>query len=591
MNLYDILEVSPKASDEVIKNAYRALAKKYHPDLCPDNESRRLFEEKMKLINYAFEILSDKNKRAEYDKILENEKVNESYYSSETENSYDYYNENVNFEEDNFNHKTDQGIYSDTIDEYVLILNIAKKRIFYGMLWLLGGLILTYATYASSHDGKYFIFRGAIVWGIISLIRGVWAWLKVKLRGINIKTRLKSSDFIITAVSLIIIVIGIVIILRVALYNSSSNSKSSIITDTDTNTISNINTDSNIDSNTDSQQAVISEKGAGFKQKRHGTELYNYFNSKFNYIDLTTQIKDDEMLVGFCTINSLNIRENPNTSANIITEISPNDLLIVFGETNGWYYVFVDTKEYKGEGWTSSKYVDLTVVNTITNKYNLIRKAADNSSTTPSTSPRTNSQEATNTNPVINSQQVQQPTMTTFITLGSTESDVKRIMGSPSSIIGDTWSYGLSNIYFENGKVNGWSIIDKQLKVSLGGKVQGASPIMLGSSITDVINAMGTPTSIIGNTWSYGLSNIYFENGKVSGWSIIDRKLNVFMGNKKDNATPFSKGSNMQDVINAMGTPTSIIGNTWGYGLSSVYFDNDGIVTGWSVIDNQLKVR
>jgi DnaJ-class molecular chaperone len=33
MNLYDILEVSPKASEEVIKNAYKALEKKYHPEL------------------------------------------------------------------------------------------------------------------------------------------------------------------------------------------------------------------------------------------------------------------------------------------------------------------------------------------------------------------------------------------------------------------------------------------------------------------------------------------------------------------------------------------------------------------------------
>jgi DnaJ-class molecular chaperone len=68
--LYDLLEVSPNASPEVIKAAYRQLALKYHPDKQPDARSRQLAEERMKQINAAYDILSDPARRAEYDRQL-----------------------------------------------------------------------------------------------------------------------------------------------------------------------------------------------------------------------------------------------------------------------------------------------------------------------------------------------------------------------------------------------------------------------------------------------------------------------------------------------------------------------------------------
>lgn len=68
--LYDLLEVSPNASPEVIKAAYRQLAIKYHPDRQADARSRQLAEEQMKAINAAYEILSDPDRRAEYDRRL-----------------------------------------------------------------------------------------------------------------------------------------------------------------------------------------------------------------------------------------------------------------------------------------------------------------------------------------------------------------------------------------------------------------------------------------------------------------------------------------------------------------------------------------
>ncbi len=63
---YRILGVERNASKEEIKKAYRRLARLYHPDRNPDPSA----EEKFKEINEAYHILSDDEKREEYDRIL-----------------------------------------------------------------------------------------------------------------------------------------------------------------------------------------------------------------------------------------------------------------------------------------------------------------------------------------------------------------------------------------------------------------------------------------------------------------------------------------------------------------------------------------
>jgi DnaJ-domain-containing protein 1 len=64
---YEILEVSPKASVEVIERAYKVLAKKYHPDTASDSMSRADAEAMMKKINVAYDVLSNPALRAKYD--------------------------------------------------------------------------------------------------------------------------------------------------------------------------------------------------------------------------------------------------------------------------------------------------------------------------------------------------------------------------------------------------------------------------------------------------------------------------------------------------------------------------------------------
>ena len=69
-NPYTVLGVSPNATDDEIKEAYRKLAKKYHPDINPDKE---LAEAKMKEINYAYDTIK---------KMRENKNTYHSEYNT-----------------------------------------------------------------------------------------------------------------------------------------------------------------------------------------------------------------------------------------------------------------------------------------------------------------------------------------------------------------------------------------------------------------------------------------------------------------------------------------------------------------------------
>lgn len=96
-NLYELLEVSEKASQEIIEKAYKTLAKKWHPDL-QGGPNKALAEEKMKKINNAYNILSDENKRKEYDAKLEEERERLSEPQEEIKYQEDEPNQEYGFE-------------------------------------------------------------------------------------------------------------------------------------------------------------------------------------------------------------------------------------------------------------------------------------------------------------------------------------------------------------------------------------------------------------------------------------------------------------------------------------------------------------
>ena len=87
-NYYDILEVSKNASPEIIEKAYKTLVKKYHPDLQIAEEKNK-YEEKIKKINEAYDILSNSEKRKKYDLNLKNTEISINDYNS-------LYQENIN---------------------------------------------------------------------------------------------------------------------------------------------------------------------------------------------------------------------------------------------------------------------------------------------------------------------------------------------------------------------------------------------------------------------------------------------------------------------------------------------------------------
>ena len=73
---YETLGVARTATEEEIKKAFRKLARKHHPDVNPGDKSA---EEQFKKINEAYEVLSDKEKRAKYDRFGENWRTGQQF--------------------------------------------------------------------------------------------------------------------------------------------------------------------------------------------------------------------------------------------------------------------------------------------------------------------------------------------------------------------------------------------------------------------------------------------------------------------------------------------------------------------------------
>jgi len=87
IDYYKTLEVSKTASADEIKKAYRKLARKYHPDMNPNDKEA---EKKFKELNEANEVLSNAENRAKYDKYGENWKHGEEYERAQQQQRQQY---------------------------------------------------------------------------------------------------------------------------------------------------------------------------------------------------------------------------------------------------------------------------------------------------------------------------------------------------------------------------------------------------------------------------------------------------------------------------------------------------------------------
>lgn len=154
-NLYDILEVSSKASKEVIDRAYKTLAKKYHPDLHTGADKAKA-EEMMKKINYAYSILGDEAKKAEYDESLEKEhEVNQE--------TSKYKEDKVNYE-DNYNY-TYKVTHKWTLKKIKTIFIVALIVLaIFGILWII----------PSTRNSLIELYKNnSLVKLVVDLIRGI----------------------------------------------------------------------------------------------------------------------------------------------------------------------------------------------------------------------------------------------------------------------------------------------------------------------------------------------------------------------------------------------------------------------------------
>lgn len=70
MNPYQILGISPSASDDEVKKAYRTLSKKYHPDANIGNPHQAEYTEKFKEVQNAYKTIMDERKKVLDNKVM-----------------------------------------------------------------------------------------------------------------------------------------------------------------------------------------------------------------------------------------------------------------------------------------------------------------------------------------------------------------------------------------------------------------------------------------------------------------------------------------------------------------------------------------
>ena len=110
IDYYKILEVDKKATEAEIKKAYRKMARKYHPDLNPnDKEAERKFKE----INEANEVLSHAENRKKYDEYGENWQHAEQYEKAKQQGQYSRGEQQSGYEGGGFSGFGGGGDYSD----------------------------------------------------------------------------------------------------------------------------------------------------------------------------------------------------------------------------------------------------------------------------------------------------------------------------------------------------------------------------------------------------------------------------------------------------------------------------------------------
>ena len=114
-NYYEILQINKNASPEIIEKAYKTLAKKYHPDL-QDEAHKKESEEKFKIINEAYQTLSNPQLKASYDQNMMDNNISQEQYEEMYKQNQILKNElnNLHRQQNNQNANPNNNMYNNT---------------------------------------------------------------------------------------------------------------------------------------------------------------------------------------------------------------------------------------------------------------------------------------------------------------------------------------------------------------------------------------------------------------------------------------------------------------------------------------------
>lgn len=104
--------------------------------------------------------------------------------------------------------------------------------------------------------------------------------------------------------------------------------------------------------------------------------------------------------------------------------------------------------------------------------------------------------------------------------VGANTQEVLRSIGVPTQVAGDVWRYDTGQVFFRNGVVTHWQIAAGASSSGDLSPIGADERVTYGSTRADVRRILGAPAAEGGAQWTYGPSQIYFEDGRVSGWYI-----------------------------------------------------------------------
>lgn len=176
--------------------------------------------------------------------------------------------------------------------------------------------------------------------------------------------------------------------------------------------------------------------------------------------------------------------------------------------------------------------------------------------------------------------------MNDYIHLGSTKEDVTVLLGEPSKINNNLWTYGSSHIKFDsNGEVIAWKNMFDDLSKGMKPFLSSDYTFFLGSTTDEVLKALGSPTAVIEgfeSVWRYEASHVKFDGkGHVIEWKGVYRQIEHGLKKPVEGADFIRIGSTPEEVLKALGSPDTLLAldqNVWHYEASHVKFRNDKVI-------------